>query len=179
MVETVNCIAQENRGPLGLSRRHAECTEMEPTTGRMRVPFVWMLPALWAACSLLQHRFPGRVWFLRRLRDPGIWSLPFVFRSVSIHNAAPYVALAGAPLVAAVGLAMDRVRVRKALWMVLWGATAVAAFCVVLMSFPSMDRAIRKNGSLLAYVLLAATIGLYGASVFSLVFTLGWRIVND
>lgn len=145
----------------------------------MRVSFVWMLPAFWAACSLLQHRVPGDEYgFYAVSAIPGLWSLPFVFRSVSIHNVAPYVVLAGVPLVAAVGLAMDRVRVHKALWTVLWLVTAVVVLCVVLLSFPSIDRAIRKNGSLSAYVLLAATVGLYGASILSLVFTLGWRMVE-
>jgi hypothetical protein len=97
---------------------------------------------------------------------------------VSIHNAAPYIVLAGAPLVALVGLAMDWARVRKSLWGALWLVTGIAVFCVVFFSFPSMDRAIRKNGSFPAYVLLGATVGLYAASLLSLVFTLARRIAK-
>jgi hypothetical protein len=141
--------------------------------------FVWMLPACWAACSFVQHAFPGDEYGFYALSAlPGMWIAPFVFRSVSMEHVGPYIALAGIPLLALVGLAMDWVRVRKGLWGILWPVLGLAVFCVVLFSFPSIDRAIRKNGSIMAYALLGATAGLYGASVLLLVFTCAWRIAR-
>jgi hypothetical protein len=95
-----------------------------------------------------------------------------------MEHVGPYIALAGAPLVALVGLAMDWVRVRKRLWGILWLGVGIAVFCAVLFSFPSIDRAIRKNGSIMAYVLLGVTVGLYAASLLSLVGTGAWRIAK-
>jgi hypothetical protein len=152
---------------------------METATRRMRMSFVWILPACWAACSLLQHRFPGDEYCFYALAAlPGMWISPFVLRSIPPEQVGPYIALAGAPLLAVLGLAMDWVRVRKRLWGILWLGVGIAVFCAVLFSFPSIDRAIRKNGSIMAYVLLGVTVGLYAASLLSLVGTGAWRIAK-
>jgi hypothetical protein len=143
---------------------------MEGTARRMRLSFVWMLPACWAACSLLQHACPGDEYGFYALSAlPGMWIAPFAFRSVSMEHVGPCIALAGVPPLALIGLAMDRVRVRKRRWGALWLVTGLVVFGAVLFSFPSIDRAIRKNGSLMAYMLLGATAGLYAACLLSLV----------
>lgn len=68
---------------------------------------------------------------------------------------------------------MDGLRVRRALWLSLLvvGVPGLVLYAV----YPDYQRAIAKNGSLLAYVSAATTLSLYVASNISIGVTLAGR----
>lgn len=72
---------------------------------------------------------------------------------------------------AGIGWVMDRLRIRRVLWAVLYGAGGIAAFCLMLGSYPSIEHAVSKNGSLWAYGLLALNLGLYASIGLSTILT--------
>jgi hypothetical protein len=77
----------------------------------------------------------------------------------------------GACVMTGIGLVMDKLRVRFALWFPLFLAAAVILCIVSINSYPSYERAIRKNGSLAAYVLFACNAGLYVSVVLAVAAT--------
>jgi hypothetical protein len=141
--------------------------------GRAGVFYIWVLPALWAGCALAQYRFPGdENAFAVVSSIPALWAALFFFAARVPKESIPVlVILAGVPVMAGIGWVMDRVRVRKALWAGLWLAIGLAVLYLMLRSFPSLERAISKNGSLWAYILLSASLGLYLSVPLSMVLT--------
>lgn len=141
---------------------------------RAQTFFVWVLPLWWAACSLAQSKFPGDEYgFFVASSIPAAWMAPFLLLARVSKEAIPiYVVLAGTPVMAGVGWMMDRLQIRRVLWAIFYLAGGIAAFCLVLGSYVSLEQAVGKNGSLWAYVLLAFSLGLYASVVLSVIVTL-------
>jgi len=141
---------------------------------------VWVLPLLWGACSLAQWGSPGDEYGFYALSAlPAAWLAPLLFLGRVSQGAIPiFVLLAGVPVMAGTGWVMDRLRIRRDLWVALCLVGGIAAFCVVLSSYPSLERAIGKNGSLWAYVLLASNLGLYAGVGLSVILTCIARAVR-
>jgi hypothetical protein len=142
--------------------------------------FVWLLPLLWVACSAGQWRFPGDEYgFYVVSALPAAWAALFILVGRVPQEMIPIcVLLAGVPVMAGIGWVMDRLGVRRVFWAVLCLAAGIAVLGVTLGSFPSLERAIGKNGSLWAYVLLASTLGLYAGVVLSVILNLVARTVR-
>ncbi|MBN2309507.1 MAG: hypothetical protein JXR94_11080 [Candidatus Hydrogenedentes bacterium] len=131
--------------------------------------FVWLVPLLWATCSYVHYHYPGDEYALYAIGSiAAIWIVPLVHIG-DIHNPLfPLsITLAGAVVMAAAGWIMDRLRTHRRLWAALYAGAAAAILCASLLAFPSIDRAIRKNGSMAAYVLFAANAGLYVSVVLA------------
>ena len=135
--------------------------------------FVWILPLLWGAGSLAQHRFPGdENAFYIVSSIPGMWVLLFALAGGgSVQRMAICVVISGAPIMAGIGLAMDRFCIRKSLWAVLWFAGAAVVFYWTLHSGSGVERGINRNGSWWAYIFLSANVGLYLSMILSPVLT--------
>jgi hypothetical protein len=146
---------------------------MEHSMERAPAFFVWVLPILWGACSLAQSKSPGdENGFYVLSSIPAAWIAPFILLGCGSKEAIPvFVVLAGVPVMAGIGWGMDRLRVRKILWAVLYLAGGLAALVLALSSFPSIERAVSANGSLWAYVLLASNLGLYASVALSVILT--------
>lgn len=140
---------------------------------RAGVFYVWVLPVLWAGCAVAQYRFPGdENAFAAVSSIPALWAALFLLAARVPKESIPVlVVLAGVPVMAGIGWVMDRVRVRKIPWAGLYLVTGLAVLYVVLRSFPSREKAISKNGSLGAYILLSANLGLYLSVPLSVVLT--------
>lgn len=90
------------------------------------------------------------------------------------------IAIALAVVLFIVGLAMDRFHIHKALWGITFSACVVAVFTTSVLSFPSIERAISKNGSISCYVCFSINVGLYLSVIFSAVVTAcarGWNSI--
>ena len=138
---------------------------------RWRIFFVWVLPLLWAVGSAAQSKFPGdEHGFYVTSSLPAAWIGPFILLGRASKEMIPiYVVLGGLPVMAGIGWVMDRLEVRKVIWAILYLVGGITIFFLVLSSFPSMERATGKNGSLWAYVLLASNLGLYASVILSVV----------
>jgi hypothetical protein len=135
--------------------------------------FLWFLPLLWGVCSYVHHSYPGdenAMWLLSS--TAGLWVTPFAFLGgASKAVIALYVAVAGAAVMSVIGFAMDRFHIRKALWIVLFLMGALAIFGAAIMSYPSIEWAINKNGSWWAYILFSINIGIYLSIILSAMLT--------
>ena len=62
---------------------------------------------------------------------------------------------------AVIGFLMDRVRIRKTIWAILFVVAALVAFVMSIKSYPTIERALSKNGSWWAYIFFSVNVGLY------------------
>jgi len=77
------------------------------------------------------------------------------------------VAAAGALVLALAGGLLAWLRVRKALWIGLFAVSATMILFLMLRSFPSLERALAKNGSWWAYLCSAVEMSMYTATILS------------
>jgi len=131
--------------------------------------FVWLLPLIWTICSLLSFRFPGDEYALYVISSiAGVW-ITFVVQLANINS--PFflfvVTTVGALVMAVVGFLLAKLRIKLSLWLICFVISAVVICIVTINSYPSFDRAIRKNGSLFAYIFSSINLGLYCAVVLS------------
>jgi hypothetical protein len=109
---------------------------------------------------------------------PGVWLNPLVFLGKPSKAILPvYIALGLAAFMALIGLAMDRFHIRKTLWIIVFPVCAFIVFALSILSFPSIERALNKNGSWWAYICFSCNIGIYLAIILSCIVTVivrGW-----
>jgi hypothetical protein len=129
--------------------------------------FYWLiLPLTWAGGSLLHFRFPGdeyALWAVSSLA--GSWVFIFIPNVGDINQPAIrlLVAGAGAVIIAGVGGILSWLRVRWWVWTTLWLATSLAWLGFTVGQYPSLERALAKNGSWWAYIFSAMLMGCYSA----------------
>ncbi len=70
---------------------------------------------------------------------------------------------------------MDRRRVYRRVWALLYLGLAVALLVWAVGSYPSIERALRKNGSWTAYIAASSNAGLTLSAILSLGFALLYR----
>jgi hypothetical protein len=132
--------------------------------------FLFALPVGWAALSLLHFHFPGDehgLWAVSSMA--GTW-ITFLLPSVGdIHQ--PWirfsVAATGALVMAGAGWLLYRSGARRWLWTAVWLLAAMIILVITLQSYPSLNLAMRKNGSWTAYILSSLLLGMYAATVIS------------
>jgi hypothetical protein len=141
--------------------------------------FVLLVPLAWGGCSLVHFQFPGdeyAMYFISSMA--GAWLCIFV-RIGDIHQWwIPWsVAATGASVMAGVGWALMRLAASHWLWLALWAGSTLGLLALMISEYPSLERALSKNGSWWAYVCSAALMGSYVASALSLVLAplLRWR----
>lgn len=159
----------------GLSATPAENRSAAGTLLRpMNVFFRLALPAIWSAATLVSWKYPGDEYLMFVVISglPGIWLGP-LFGPLRLPDALPVLLAAGLVTLTLLGWLMDGLRVRRALWLslLLVGVPALVLYAVS----PDYQRAIAKNGSLLAYVSAGTNLSLYLASIFSIAVTLAGR----
>jgi hypothetical protein len=140
--------------------------------------FSWVVPLVWAASSYFHHYYPGdenAMWLLSSIA--GLWIAPFIFHSgASDAAAAAGIAVAGIMILAPIGFAMDIFGVRRLFWAIIFPICSLAVFAAAILSFPSIERAISKNGSLWAYIFFSINIGIYLSIILSSILTLIVRL---
>jgi hypothetical protein len=132
--------------------------------------FVWLLPATWAACSLIHNQFPGEDYSMCLVASaPGAW-IALLIDVGDIHNPAiPIsIALTGSIVMAAVGLLMDMAPVNRRIWRTVFAVGVCAVFGAAVMSRGSLERALADSGSLRAGVFLSIGAGVYLSAVATL-----------
>jgi hypothetical protein len=133
------------------------------------LPFAAVLPAMWGVTCFVEFFFPGDEYFYWAAASlPGLWIILLKGNAGDIHSVLLPVVLGGAAVMSAVGFAMDRLRLSKAIWPWLYVSIAIGLLVATIASYPSWHKAMSKNGSLAAYALFASNAGVYLAAIVSL-----------
>jgi hypothetical protein len=121
---------------------------------------VWLVPSLWSVSAFGSWHHPGDEYGLFCLSI--LASLWLVFLLDFGHLSEVYLLLlaAGALPMAVFGFVLDRLPVSRRFWVTIYIVVSIVLFVWGLSSFPSLERAIAKNGSISAYVYCAANLGL-------------------
>jgi hypothetical protein len=122
---------------------------------------VWLVPALWSMCAFGSWHHPGDEYgmFIASIL-PSVW-LAILLESRHLSEVYVLLVAAGALPMAVFGFLLDRLPVSRRLWAAIYIVASVAFFAWGLLSFPSLERAIAKNGSISAYAFCAANLGMY------------------
>lgn len=135
--------------------------------------YVWLVPLLWAVLSLFSFNWPGdeyAFWAVASL--PGVWWNAFMNTGDIRQWWIPVLTAGlGAAVLVPFGWLMDRLRVSRRTWAVLFGVIFVVLLANALLSHPSLQRAWAKNGPLPAYLFGAAGIAAY----VSVIAALAWE----
>jgi hypothetical protein len=133
--------------------------------------FLLVVPILWSFVSVIHFRFPGDeygLWVISSIA--GSWVLMVVPGVGDINQ--PWirssVAGAGALVMAVFGCVLCWLKVRILFWLVLWLMSALTWLGFMLSGYPSLERALAKNGSWWAYLLSAALMAAYTAILISM-----------
>jgi hypothetical protein len=137
--------------------------------------YVWLLPSLWSICSLLSFRFPGDEYGIYAVSSmAGTWAV-FLFNiQGDIHKFAfrGTITTAGIIVMLIVGFILDKLRVKLKLWLVLYITLAALILVMTISSYPSIEKALSKNGSWWAYMFGSLNLGLYASVILSVIITL-------
>lgn len=149
----------------------------------MRVFYILTLPIVWAIATVVSYFHPGDEYGMFVFSSiAGAW-VCFTMRNIGhLRDVLWIIIVAGVAVLAVLGLLMDRLRVPKRVW----GALFVLGFSLVLatslLQFPSLDRAVSKNGSITAYIAAACNVGLYLSITLALIirgFTAAVRAIRE
>jgi hypothetical protein len=136
----------------------------------MRHFFIILIPLLWLAAALVSFFHPGDEYGLFALTTiTGVWICMLTRNAGSVHDVLIYILATGCVVMVGLGFLMDLARIRRRTWGVLFIATVSLALVVGILSYPSYERAIAKNGSLTAYIAWASNMGLYLSLLFCFV----------
>ncbi len=141
--------------------------------------FVWLLPLLWMVTSVLSFQWPGDeygLWSFGSLA--GLWIVYLIGNIGNTARIAIFVIIAGSVSMVPLGLLLDMLRVRRRLWLLLYLLFAAGICVTALASFPSLSKAISKNGSITAYVLFSLNMGMYAAIIVMVLISAVGRLVK-
>jgi hypothetical protein len=140
-------------------------------------PYRIALPVIWLVAALSSWDHPGDEYGLFALScAPAAWVAPFLAYT-HLREVLPILLAAGMATMALVGWLMDGLRVRRAAWLPLFALGAVALVLYALSEYPSYQRAMAKNGSLMAYASAATNVSLYLSSILVILGTLSGRAI--
>jgi hypothetical protein len=146
------------------------------------------VPLGWAGVSLLHFQFPGDEYALWAISSmAGTWVLLLLPNVGDIKQLwLPLtVAGTGALVLAGCGALLRWLRVRWWIWTILWLIASAGWLAAMLSQYPTLERAMAKNGSWWAYILSALLMGANTAMVAGLVAGAGkrwvqwWRATRD
>lgn len=134
----------------------------------MRVFFGIVLPAIWINAALTSYFHPGDDYGIFAVSSlAGSWVCFFIPDVGHLRDVLWLILLIGATVLGVLGFLMDGLRMSRRLWGVMFGFCFLAILVLGLMQYPSLDRAIRKNGLITAYAAGACNIGLYFSVVLA------------
>lgn len=133
------------------------------------IRFVWLLPLLWAAIARASFAHPGDEYGLFAVSSlAGTWPLMSGLIQVPLDSLFARVCVVGVPVLAGAGLLLDLLGASRRVWLALWAALAVMILAAALNGYPTLERAIAKNGSLAAYIFFSLNFALTIAALVML-----------
>ena len=136
---------------------------------------VWLVPSLWSVCAFGSWHHPGDEYGMFVVSVlPCVW-LAIVLDYGHLSEVYLLIIAAGALPMAILGFILDRLPVSRRLWSATYLFASLGWFAWMLWQFPTLERAIAKNGSISAYAFCGTNLGLYtSVLLFLLVGTLIW-----
>ena len=129
---------------------------------------VWLVPSLWSVCAFGSWHHPGDEYGMFAVSVlPCIW-LAIVLSYGHLSEVYLFLIAAGALPMVAIGFILDRLPVSRRLWSAAYILAFAGWFVWMLSQYPSLQRAVAKNGSISAYAFCAANLGLYASVVLFL-----------
>jgi hypothetical protein len=130
---------------------------------------VWLVPSLWSICAFGSWHHPGDEYGMFVVSVlASIW-LAFFLEIGHLSEVYLLLIAAGALPMAGLGFILDRLPVSRRLWSAFYIIASVGWFVWMLRQYPTLERAIAKNGSVSAYAYCAANLGLYTSMLLFLV----------
>ena len=132
----------------------------------------WLLPLLWVVICRVNFDYPGDeygMWGVASLA--AAWIIPLGGLHGDIRDVLPRVLAAGTMTMLIVGWIMDRVRVPRRWWAVVWLPLAALVCLLALQPYPTYAQAIAKNGSLGTYISSSLNFAMYPSVVLLLIAT--------
>lgn len=155
--------------PLGVTTAHAMTEIVILPRASARSCLTWVLPLWFAAGSVGGTLWPGHGWQLFAIGAlPGVWFAFLVGAGSGAWSWLLPTLLVGVPIVALLGVLLDRLAIDWRLWGIATGAFAAVAGYVLLQSHGDLDVAIAHHGSFAAYFFCALQLGSYGATLLLL-----------
>lgn len=136
----------------------------------MRSFYERVLPIVWAITAVVSFFHPGdeyALFFYSTIISS--WVCAFLQQLDHPRDVVGIVMVVGIVILGVIGFVMDKLRVSKRLWGLLFVSSFAILLAYSLLQYPSLERAIGKNGSITAYVAWAVNIGLYLSIVLSLI----------
>ncbi len=137
-----------------------------------------LLPVLWLLSAMVSEQHPGDeygLWGVACL--PAVW-LVLVMPRANPIKLLPLVYAAGMLSTGLIGWALDRLQVRRLVWMAMWSTGVIALVWAAMYQYESYQRAIARNGSLTAYDSAASSLSLVLTSAACICGGLFWRGVQ-
>lgn len=138
--------------------------------------YVWVLPCLWCPVALAGYWHPGDEYGLWAVSCiAGTWVLMAIaWLGIGVGDihalwVPASVLAAGGAVMALAGLGLDRLRVRKRLWALVYVILSAKVLAWLVWSYPSIEKALSKNGSWTAYLSASSNAGLTLAVALCLV----------
>jgi hypothetical protein len=136
----------------------------------MKLFYAIVLPVIWVVAAVVSYSHPGDEYGLFVFSSiAGSWVCFFIRNIGHLSDVLWLIIVAGVTVVANFGLLMDRLQVSRRVWGTLFVLCFVLVLVLSLRQYPSLDRAISKNGSITAYVAGAWNMGLYLSILSSLI----------
>ena len=136
--------------------------------------FLWILPTVWVMIAAIGFRYAGDeygLWGVGSLAGTWLFGIFRSFHSGSSPSALlPPVLIAGFATMALLGYFLDRLRTPRIPLIITWLAVTGLLVAYLLNQYPTLERAVAKNGSILAYVLSAANFSLLAITLLFLTF---------
>ena len=132
--------------------------------------FVWLIPVLWSASSLLSLNWPGDEYGLYAVSSlAGTWIVFLVKPGGSPHDMAFWlpITVCGILVMSICGFVLSLLKASLKVWIPVYLLSAVALCVLAVCSYPSFEKAMSKNGSLWAYIFSSMNIGLYVSVIFT------------
>ncbi len=133
--------------------------------------FTIILPILWSSVSIVSYFHPGDEYGIYAVSCIiGIW--PFFIFQPDIHSliTPTLVAVIGGVTIGIVGFGLEKLRVNRWFWCVLWGVILIVLVITTVSGYPSIQRALAKNGSWTAYIAGSMNLSLCFSVVMSVIF---------
>ncbi len=133
--------------------------------------FIMLLPIVWIIVSFVSYYHPGDEYAMYAISNIiGVWPF-FLFEPPDVHGLLfpSLVAVIGGLTLAGIGFGLDRLRGNRWVWAVSWVMLSMLLAAFQISQYPTVQKALSKNGSWTAYIAGAMNIGLYFSVLVSAV----------